>query len=100
MVAVQFHVGLGDKSVRLSKSRPSYLQSLIEQFPDVPIVLLHSCYPFTQEAGFMAAVYRNVYLDFGEIFPMISTSGQQNVLRQMLEVCPTSKLLWSTDGRE
>jgi predicted TIM-barrel fold metal-dependent hydrolase len=57
-----------------------------------------SAYPFTQEAGYLATVYQNVYLDIGEQIPMISRDGQENVLRQSLELVPVNKVLWSTDG--
>lgn len=62
------------------------------------MVLLHSSYPYTREAGYLATVYKNVYLDIGEVFPMVSRNGQENILRQALELTPTSKILWSTDG--
>lgn len=64
----------------------------------MPIVLLHSSYPYTREAGYLATVYKNVYLDFGEVFPMLSQDGQKSVVKQLLELTPTNKLLWSTDG--
>jgi predicted TIM-barrel fold metal-dependent hydrolase len=60
--------------------------------------LLHSSYPYTQEAGYLATVYHNVYLDIGEVFPMVSQNGQETIVRQALELTPMSKILWSTDG--
>jgi len=94
----QFHTGLGDNDIRLRFSSPSHMQPFIEQYPSVPIVLLHASYPFTKEAGYLASTYRNVYLDIGEVFPMVSHEGQENVIREALELCPSEKLLWSTDG--
>lgn len=95
---IQFHTGLGDVDIDLVKSNPAYLQPLIEAFPFVDFVILHSSYPFTREAGYLAANYANAWLDIGEIFPMISRQGQESVLRQSLELTPASKILWSTDG--
>ncbi|KAK0720724.1 hypothetical protein B0H67DRAFT_552847 [Lasiosphaeris hirsuta] len=95
---IQFHTGLGDNDITLSKSSPSHLQEFIRAYPTVPIILLHASYPFTQEAGYLASVYENVYADIGEVFPAISQDGQERVLRQILELCPWSKILWSTDG--
>ncbi|KAI6126623.1 amidohydrolase 2 [Pisolithus sp. B1] len=62
-------------------------------------VLLHSSYPYSRDAGYLTAVYKNVYLDFGEIFPCLSADGQRAVVKQILELSPTNKILWSTDGR-
>ncbi|TVY21756.1 Protein fluG [Lachnellula arida] len=95
---LQFHTGLGDNDITLTRSSPSHLQNFIRKFPNVPIVLLHASYPWTQEAGYLATVYDNVYADIGEVFPMVSKEGQERVIREILELCPTEKILWSTDG--
>ena len=95
---LQFHTGLGDNDITLTKSSPSHLQEFIRQFPDVPIVLLHASYPWTQEAGYLASVYDNVYADIGEVFPFLSKEGQEKVIREILELTPSEKILWSTDG--
>ncbi|KIX06217.1 uncharacterized protein Z518_04192 [Rhinocladiella mackenziei CBS 650.93] len=94
----QFHTGLGDTDIDLVKSNPAYMQPLIEAFPQVDFVILHSSYPFTREAGYLAANYSNAWLDIGEVFPMLSREGEEAVLRQALELTPSSKILWSTDG--
>ncbi len=94
----QFHTGLGDNDITLTKSSPSHLQDFIRRYPLVPIVLLHASYPWTKEAGYLATVYENVYADIGEIFPFLSKDGQENAVREILELCPSEKVLWSTDG--
>ncbi|KAK4191483.1 hypothetical protein QBC35DRAFT_14507 [Podospora australis] len=95
---IQFHTGLGDNDLTMSKASPSHLQEFIRAYPTVPIVLLHAGYPFTREMGYMASVYENVYADIGEVFPCVSQDGQERLLREILELCPWSKILWSTDG--
>ena len=94
----QFHTGLGDNDITLTTSSPSHMQPFIRKFPTVPIVLLHASYPWTQEAGYLATVYENVYADIGEVFPFLSQEGQERVIREILELCPTQKVCWSTDG--
>ncbi|KAK4240994.1 hypothetical protein C8A03DRAFT_30832 [Achaetomium macrosporum] len=95
---IQFHTGLGDNDLVLPKSSPSHLQDFIRTYETVPIVLLHAGYPFTRETGYLASVYENVYADIGEVFPCVSQDGQERILRETLELCPWSKILWSTDG--
>ncbi|KAI9710578.1 MAG: hypothetical protein M1820_002714 [Bogoriella megaspora] len=95
---LQFHTGLGDSDINLLRSNPAYLQPLIERYPHVPFVILHSSYPYTREAGYLATVFANAYLDVGEVFPMLNRDGQVSVLRHAIELTPWSKLLWSTDG--
>jgi len=97
-IPVQFHTGLGDTDIRLTHSSPAHMQPLIERYPETKFVILHASYPYTRDAGYLAAVYKNVYLDFGEVFPFVSSSGQRDIIRQMLELTPTNKILWSSDG--
>lgn len=94
---MQFHTGLGDADINLTRSSPAHLQPLIAAYPNTPVVLLHASYPFTREAGYLASVYKNAYLDFGEVFPFVSKEGQRNIVRQVLELCPTNKILWSSE---
>lgn len=95
---LQFHTGLGDADIDLLLSDPSHLQPLITAFSDVQIILLHTSYPYMRQAGYLATVYKNVYLDLGEVFPQVSRNGQETILRQCMEVTPFSKLLFSTDA--
>ncbi|KAL4924569.1 extracellular developmental signal biosynthesis protein FluG [Aspergillus undulatus] len=95
---LQLHTGLGDNDISLLKSNPAHLQSLVAQYPEVDFVLLHSSYPYTREAGYLACVYPNVYLDLGEVFPMVSRDAQESIVRESLELVPSTRLLWSTDG--
>ncbi|GAB1213848.1 hypothetical protein ATERTT37_003001 [Aspergillus terreus] len=95
---LQLHTGLGDSDINLVLANPAYLQRLVARFRNVDFVLLHSSYPYTREAGYLASVYDNVYLDLGEVFPMVSRDAQEQILRQSLDLVPTSHLLWSTDG--
>ncbi|PVI03302.1 glutamine synthetase/guanido kinase [Periconia macrospinosa] len=96
---LQVHTGLGDNDISLLQANPAYLQPLIEGYSKVPFVLLHSSYPYTREAGYLATVYRHVYLDLGGVFPMLSRDGQKNVLRDSFELVPGSKLLYSSSGK-
>ncbi|KAG6013895.1 hypothetical protein E4U41_004983, partial [Claviceps citrina] len=98
MKPIQFHTGLGDNDLTLARSSPALLQEFVRAYPTVPVVLLHSGYPFDREAGYMAALYSNVYADVGEVFPLVSRDGQESILRHVLELCPWEKIIWSTDG--
>ncbi|KAI0203889.1 amidohydrolase-domain-containing protein [Astrocystis sublimbata] len=94
----QFHTGLGDNDINLTTASPSLLQTFIKDYPAVPVVILHAGYPWMREAAYLAAMYSNAFVDIGEVFPVISRHGQESVVRQILELCPWEKVLWSTDG--
>ncbi|CAK7227121.1 hypothetical protein SEUCBS140593_006471 [Sporothrix eucalyptigena] len=95
---IQFHTGLGDNDITLTKSSPAHLQEFIRTYSTVPIVLLHSGYPYVRDTGYLATVYSNVYADIGEVFPVVGRHGQEAIVREIFELCPWSKVMWSTDG--
>jgi predicted TIM-barrel fold metal-dependent hydrolase len=97
---VQFHTGFGDPDLDLRNSNPLHLRWLLEA-PDgrkAPVVLLHAGYPFVREAAYLAAVYPQVYVDIGLTIPFASVAGMRAVLRELLELAPTTKLLYSSDA--
>jgi uncharacterized protein len=97
---VQFHTGFGDSDLELSQSNPLLLRPLFEnpQFREVHVVLLHASYPFVREAGYLAALYPQVYLDFGLAVPSLSVAGMRQVIAQLLELTPTDKLMYASDA--
>jgi hypothetical protein len=99
-IPVQFHTGFGDPDLDLRLGNPLYMRSLLEdkRFRNAPIVLLHASYPYAQEAGYLASVYPQVYLDFGLAIPFLSVAGMRSTLQQLLELAPTSKLMYSSDA--
>jgi len=95
---VQFHTGLGDTDITLARASAAHLQPVITANPWATFVLLHASYPYMREAGYLTAMYANVYFDIGEVFPTVSGGGQEALLRQVLELTPTNKIMWSSDG--
>ncbi|MFH7024998.1 MAG: amidohydrolase family protein [Heteroscytonema crispum UTEX LB 1556] len=99
-IPVQLHTGFGDRDLDLRLANPVYLRYLLEspQYSNAPLILLHGSYPFTQQAGYLASVYPQVYLDFGLAIPFLSVSGMRQTMRQLLELAPTSKIMYSSDA--
>jgi predicted TIM-barrel fold metal-dependent hydrolase len=97
---VQFHTGFGDPDLDLRLANPLHLRPLLEEprYRAAPVVLLHASYPFTREAGYLASVYPHVYLDAGLAVPFLSVAGMRAVLGMLLELAPTTKLLYSSDA--
>jgi predicted TIM-barrel fold metal-dependent hydrolase len=99
-VPVQFHVGYGDADTDLLLGNPLYLRQVLQR-PDyraMPVVLLHECYPYTRQGGYLAAVYENVYLDLSYGIPLLGYGEMLSFTRQALGVAPSSKLMYSSDG--
>jgi predicted TIM-barrel fold metal-dependent hydrolase len=99
---IQFHTGFGDPDLDLRLSNPLHLRPLFEApaLRSVPFVLLHASYPFTREAGYLAAVYPNVHLDLGLAIPFLSIAGMRATISALLELTPLTKLLLSTDAHD
>ena len=97
---VQFHVGYGDADTDLLLGNPLYLRPVLQR-PDyrgMPVVLLHECYPYTRQGGYLAAVSQNVYLDLSYGIPLLGYGEMLSFSRQALGVAPSSKLMYSSDG--
>lgn len=93
---VQFHTGLGDPDLILTLSSPIHMQPIVEAYPNATFILLHGSYPHSRDAGYLASAYKNVYVDFGEVFPVLSRHGQCSVVKQLLEMTPFNKIMWSS----
>jgi predicted TIM-barrel fold metal-dependent hydrolase len=99
-VPVQFHTGYGDADTDLLLGNPLHLRAVLEkpEYRGVPVVLLHECYPYTREGGYLAAVYENVYLDLSYGIPLLGFGAMLSFTGAALGVAPISKLLYSSDG--
>ena len=99
-VPLQFHVGYGDADTDLLLGNPLHLRAVLErpEYRSMPVVLLHECYPYTRQGGYLAAVYENVYLDLSYGIPLLVYGEMLSFTHEALGVAPISKLLYSSDG--
>lgn len=97
---MQIHTGFGDKDLDLRLANPLHLRTVLEdkRFTKCCIVLLHASYPFSKEASYLASIYPQVYLDFGLTIPKLSVHGMISALKELLELAPIKKVMFSTDG--
>jgi hypothetical protein len=95
---LQFHVGYGDPDLELHRCDPLLMTGFLRaiQPRGIPVLLLH-CYPFHRQAGYLAQVFPDVYLDVGLA---VNYTGARSaaVVAESLELAPFSKLLFSTDA--
>jgi predicted TIM-barrel fold metal-dependent hydrolase len=97
---VQFHTGYGDTDADLRLANPLHLRAVLEtpRYRGMRVVLLHACYPYTREGGYLAAVYEHVYLDLSYGIPFLSYDEMAAFTRAALGVAPYTKLLYSSDA--
>jgi predicted TIM-barrel fold metal-dependent hydrolase len=63
------HVGGGDPDVNLAHATPKDVFAFFVEHQDIPIVMIHSGYPWVAEAAYVGSVLPNVYLDISELVP-------------------------------
>ncbi|CAH8375263.1 unnamed protein product [Eruca vesicaria subsp. sativa] len=97
---LQIHTGFGDRDLDLRLSNPLHLRNLLEdkRFAKCRIVLLHASYPFSKEASYLSSVYPQVFLDFGLAVPKLSVHGMVSSVKELLDLAPTKKVMFSSDG--
>jgi uncharacterized protein len=96
---VQFHTGFGDPDIDIVTANPALLRPLITdpRYAGVSIVLLHMGYPYVREAAFLASLYPDVYVDISLVVPLLRPM-LPHLLRELLALAPTSKILYGSDG--
>lgn len=96
--ALQLHTGFGDPDIDLLQANPLLLRPVLEdpRWAEVRIVLLHLAYPYFREAAFMAAVWRQAYVDISLALPFLG-AGATHALIEVLSLAPASKLLYGSD---
>lgn len=95
---LQVHTGFGDPDLDLALADPLHLRPWFTRHPQARWVLLHAAWPFCRQAGYLASVYPQVFLDFGLAVPFLSVAGMTGALRQLLELAPATKLMYSSDA--
>lgn len=97
---VQFHTGYGDTDADMIQANPLYLRGILEgePYPGMSVILLHESYPYTCQAGYMAAVYDRVYLDLSYAIPFLGYAEMESFTRAAFGVAPYAKLLYASDG--
>ncbi len=90
------HVGAGDPDVNLTHARPQDAFSFFVENLDIPILLIHSGWPWVAEASYVGTVLPNVYLDLSELVPW--GWGQTDwSLEMLLGSVPGAKVLYGCD---
>ena len=97
---VQFHTGYGDTDADMLLANPLHLRAILErrEYRAMPLVLLHECYPYTQQGAYLATVYENVFLDLSYGIPYLGYHEMLEFTRAAFSVAPFSKLLYSSDA--
>jgi uncharacterized protein len=95
---IQFHVGYGDADIELHRCSPLLLTDLLRALAPtgVPLLLLHN-YPFHREAGYLAQVFPNVFMDVSLATHNVGRRAGA-LIAETLELAPFGKVLFASDA--
>lgn len=94
---VHVHTGAGDPFMpRIDGVQPKDLYPLLAGHRTQPVVLIHSGYPWLEEAAYIAATLPFVYVDVSAWQPW-ATLDLDRGLALLLGTVPTSKVLYGSD---
>ena len=98
-VPTQIHTGVGDYQIILDQCDPGMLFELLsdDKIRHATVTLVHSGFPNNQNAAYMASVLPNVFLDFSLTIPFLNPTSHQRLM-EILEVTPSSKIMYGSDG--
>jgi len=99
-VPIQLHTGFGDAPlIDLRDANPLHFFEVIsnEELSKAKLVLVHTGYPYVEEAGYLANNYPNVYVELSEMMPFVGL-GMKEKVRQLLYMAPVTKILYGSDG--
>ena len=98
-VPMQIHTGMGDWQVQLTACRPALLMDLLRfpTFRACRVLLVHTGYPYHAEAGYMANVLPNLWLDVSEGIPFAGQAARR-IISEVLEMAPLSRVCYGSDA--
>ncbi len=97
---MQFHTGLGSAPIlNLLDSNPILMQDILadDDIKEVTVIITHSGYPFTTEAGYLCSVYPNCYCDVTAITPYTGPALKK-AIHSLLEFAPANRIMFGSDG--
>jgi uncharacterized protein len=95
-LALHIHTGDGDPDIDLAQARPSLLFPFLRDHRRQPVVLIHGGHPWGHEAGYIASILPNVYVDLSVLIPWAGWTVERH-LSDLIGSVPTSKLLYGSD---
>ena len=102
-VPVLIHTGLGDTDIVASKCNPAFLADLLKDDEIMPakVLLIHGGFPYTFEAGWLANVLPNVYLELSSSLPpFLEPAVSPRRYGDLLRWVPLPKLVYGSDGSD
>jgi uncharacterized protein len=97
-VSFHVHTGVGDPDIVLARCNPALLNETLKQprYRTTKVVLIH-CYPYVEEASWMAAALPNVWMDLSEGVPF-ALAAVDRIYEKALDLAPVNRIFFGSDA--
>jgi hypothetical protein len=96
---IQIHTGFGDSEIRLAAANPILLDDVLRtpEGSAAKVVLIHGGYPWHEELAYLSLVRPNVWAEVS-LLNLFSPASTADRLLRLLDLAPTDRVLFGTDG--
>jgi hypothetical protein len=97
-VSFHVHTGVGDPDIVLARCNPALLNEILKQprYRTTKVVLIH-CYPYVEEASWMASALTNVWMDLSEGVPF-ALAAVDRIYETALHLAPVNRIFFGSDA--
>ncbi|MGI9255123.1 MAG: amidohydrolase family protein, partial [Thermomicrobiales bacterium] len=97
-VSFHIHTGIGDPDIVLARCNPALLNETLKQpqYRETRVVLIH-CYPYVEEASWMASALPNVWMDLSEGVPFALVATDR-IFEKALDLAPYNRIFFGSDA--
>jgi len=102
-VPVMFHMGVKPpaEGCRLKYCRPVFIDDVVVDFPDLPVIIAHAGYPWVNETIMVGLYAENVYVDISTLNQIEDAMGKPVILptlRKLVSALGSRKIVFGSDG--
>jgi len=102
-IPVMFHMGVKppQDGCRLKYCRPTFIDDVVVDFPDLPIIIAHAGYPWVDETIMVGLYAENVYVDISTLNQIEDAMGEPVMLptiKKLKASLGSGKIVYGSDG--
>jgi hypothetical protein len=96
---IQIHTGFGDSEIRIAGASPLLLDEVLRtpEAAAAKVVLIHAGYPWHEQLAYLTFVHPNLWAEFS-LVNLFSPATTADRLLRLLDLAPTDRVLFGTDG--
>lgn len=102
-IPVMFHMGLKPpaEGCRLKYCRPTFIDDVVVDFPDLAVIIAHAGYPWVAETIMVGLYAENVFADISTLNQIEEAMGEPVILptlKKLVSALGSRKIVFGSDG--